>query len=259
MGVVALAATVLSLVVAVPANAGTLVATGQRCGLATLIYVRGSLEAAGSGSMYGGRVYQSGGIGQRLVNFGLAVDNDQLIPVYQEALNYPAAVWSADGTNYVNSVAIGVSRLRAEIEDIATTCPHTNILLAGYSQGAHVIGDVIDSTTSTQLSSNAKSKIAAVALWGDPTYVPGESWDAAGNPSARGRFWRNTHAFSQYVGTKWTENGPTSISRVVSYCLAGDAWCQAAYPGGQTIHESYNTTSGWAFMRQFLIDSDRHQ
>lgn len=254
----AISATLTGLV-AGPAQAGTLTATGDRCGPATLIYVRGTSEPAGSGSRFGGRIYQSGGIGNMLVNFGLAVDNDQQIPVYQEALNYPATALNPATLNYyTSSVSTGVVRLRAEIEDIAATCPYTNILLAGYSQGAHVIGDVIDKTNGTQLSANAKAHITAVALWADPTYKQQEAWDAAGNGLYDGYFIRSSGAFSPYTATIWPVNAtsPQTVSTVRSYCKSGDEWCQSAFPDGGSIHASYNTTSGWAFMRQFLISQD---
>jgi hypothetical protein len=223
-----------------------------------LIYVRGTGEAAGVGSANGGRTYQYGGAGQVIGTQGFegAMLADSMIPTYEEAILYPAVAFTTQA-NYFQSEAVGVTQLRAEIENLVSTCgPAVNIQLAGYSQGAHVIGDVLDVTSPTQLSAAAKHSIGGVVLWGDPTYRPGEAWDATGNGTLPGFFGsRAAGAFAPYVRTVWPWNspGPYSTTTVRSYCTAGDAWCQHQWPAGQAIHQNYNTAAGWPFVSQFLI------
>jgi hypothetical protein len=145
----------------------------------------------------------------------------------------------------------------------AATCPYTNILLAGYSQGAQVIGNVLDNATTPQLSATAKAHIASVVFYGDPAYRPGEAWDADGDGTDTGLFERHAGAFSAYTAPIYAilgEDTPTYVTKIRSYCATGDAFCQGQYPLGQAIHASYGTASygnaGWAFMRYFLIDAD---
>lgn len=250
-----------ALAAAVPAFASANSDSGIRCGPATIVEARGTGEPAGVGSTNGGRTYSYNGLGPTLVSFAVAIGNDQEIPVHEEQLLYPAAVWNGVAAPYLSSVAAGVTNLRAEIEDIAATCPYTNILLAGYSQGAQVIGDVLDNQTSPQLSNAAKQHITSVVFYGDPSYRPGEAWDAAGSGTGGGMFQRHAGAFSGYTAYMYatpTSPGPTWVSKIRSYCATGDEFCQNAWPAGDSIHHSYSSTTygnaGWAFMRNFLID-----
>ncbi|MBE3078916.1 cutinase family protein [Clavibacter michiganensis subsp. michiganensis] len=97
---------------------------------------------------------------------------EQNIPVYIEALRYPAVIYP-DLTNdgYIESERDGVIALRGEINSLATDCPDTTIQLAGYSQGAHIIGDVLSDRT--QLSVVARQNLDGVVLFGDPAYRAG--------------------------------------------------------------------------------------
>lgn len=114
--------------------------------------------------------------------------------------------------NYSGSVADGVSRLRSDVADFQSTCgDDTNIVLAGYSQGAHVIGDFLSGA-----SDATRSGIAFVGLFGDPKFH-------AGSVVARGDTTENgiLEARIPYV--------PSSMAnRTLSFCEAtggGDAIC----------------------------------
>lgn len=255
---------IFSSLIAAPAFAATASPNyydaGVMCNF-TMIFVRGSGEAAGVGSAHSGRTYQYGGTGTMLSS-GLetAVLNDAEIPVYTEAINYPASVYDPQTLGYPGSENTGRTNLRAELDYLVSTCPNVDILLAGYSQGAQVIGDVLDGSAPNPLPASIRSHITAVALWGDPSYRAGQGWDAQSTTvaPANGIFVRNSGAFSGYLASVWPVTSPTPIviPTVKSYCLTGDAFCQSQYPLGQTVHASYNTTAGWAWMRQFLIDED---
>ena len=45
--------------------------------------------------------------------------------------------------NYAASAADGVEKVRARIDEVSAVCPQTAFALAGFSQGAHVAGDVL--------------------------------------------------------------------------------------------------------------------
>lgn len=53
-----------------------------------------------------------------------------------EAIDYPA-----DLNDYVASVINGTSAVKKQVTAYVERCPRSKIVLLGYSQGAHVIGD----------------------------------------------------------------------------------------------------------------------
>ena len=246
---------------AAPAEASTNIISAYRCGPATIINVRGTNETAGTGTSNGGRTYQFGGAGQTLQTLRGIYRADQNIPVYEEALNYPAAVWGvAPYLPFIASVHQGAVTLRAEIEDLAASCPTTNILLAGYSQGAQVIGDVLDYQSSPQLSANAKSHVVSIVLFGDSSYRPDPAIMAPGDGTNGGLFVRNVGAFRDWnTRIAYSPTGGTyTVSKIRSYCWPGDQFCQAAGPSGSAIHASYGAPAtaqaGWTFLSEPLYD-----
>ena len=90
-------------------------------------------------------------------------------------------------------------------------------MLSGYSQGAHVISDVLHG-----LSSNLRKRIAVVVLFADPVFDPLDnslvqlgSWD----PS-----WAGTLINFRLGKIK----GANSQFPVYTYCSDGDAVCQGS-------------------------------
>lgn len=69
----------------------------------------------------------------------------------------------------------------AQIELAVKACPNQRLVLAGYSQGAWVLGDVLG-----RLSLQAQQRIAAVALFGDPLFVRSPPTTVGGAPSRVG-------------------------------------------------------------------------
>ncbi|GAA6008303.1 uncharacterized protein JCM10292_005525 [Rhodotorula paludigena] len=153
-----------------------------------------------------------------------------------EAIDYPATL-----ANYQSSQRQGVTAMGAAIDAFAKRCPASKMVLMGYSQGAHVIGDVIcDSpTVSTrsgssrfglvrrskrsassalshvkrQLASPAASQIVAIIQMGDPAFVAGEPFDV-GSSRKNGIFpRRDTRCFEPFA------------SRMQSFCDRGDTFC----------------------------------
>lgn len=68
----------------------------------------------------------------------------------------------------------GRRSLKAKVAAYVKNCPKTRIILLGYSQGAHVVGDAIVA----DLSKATRKHISAVGLFGDPRF----------NPDLRGSF-----------------------------------------------------------------------
>jgi len=93
--------------------------------------------------------------------------------VTARALDYPAiSVSDSFGLvllngEYDESVQAGVLSLRFAIDEISTSCPDTQIVLVGYSQGAQVIKVTMENTV-------PDVRIAAVGLLADPTREPSQ-------------------------------------------------------------------------------------
>lgn len=221
-------ATVGAQSLAAPASATSSTAT---CASVITIVARGSNEAAGTGGTT--NVYSSGGLG-RMSGVASRVTSGTTKSVRTVGLKYPAAI-IAWGDNYVSSLLTGRSRLAAELNRLATLCPGSRTVLIGYSQGAHVIGDVTSNSNPNGLTSAAKSRIAAVYVTGDPTRRVGESHNR-GDLTATG-FW-GPRGQGQMSGLS---------TRILSYCYSGDYFCdhlgRAAYDQAMAIHGSYNNST----------------
>jgi outer membrane protein assembly factor BamB len=97
-------------------------------------------------------------------------------------LTYEArAIFPLDVDALLRSASSGEDLAVAQIELAVKACPNQRLVLAGYSQGAWVLGDVLG-----RLSLQAQQRIAAVALFGDPLFVPSPPTTVGGAPSRVG-------------------------------------------------------------------------
>ena len=114
------------------------------------------------------------------------------------------------------------------------------------------------------LSSGARASIKSVMLFGDPSYRPGEAWDAAGNGTGHGLFEKPSGQFAGSVRYVWlppSYNVYGPVTNVRSYCFTGDMFCQTN-AAGSAIHGSYGTsvagsmamTDAWAFTFNSILD-----
>ena len=154
-------------------------------------------------------------------------------------LDYPAnEVSTIPGkAEYFHSKDKGVEALTFQL----TTDPcanKTRYVLAGYSQGAHVIGDVLAGNSGKKL----RKRIVAVALFADPVFDPLDndltqlgSWD----PSWAGVL--ITVGAHKLIGAG--SNYP-----VYTYCHSGDAVCQ-----GSSRHYETGT---WAFRHDRALSDE---
>ena len=93
---------------------------------------------------------------------------DKLSETY---INYPADL-AIKGTSYRKSVEYGVSKAIATIEDAQARCSDSKVILAGFSQGAEVSGDVATLIGNKQTSIDPDF-IASVLLFSDPKRADG--------------------------------------------------------------------------------------
>lgn len=75
-------------------------------------------------------------------------------------------VSGAAGERYLASVELGRAEARVAVDELLVACPDQHLVLAGYSQGAHVIGEALFDLPAEHLD-----RVAFVALFGDPTLL----------------------------------------------------------------------------------------
>ena len=173
---------------------GTPVANAVACNDVQVVFARGTKEAPGIGR-----------VGEAFVNDLRNLMGGRSLGVY--AVNYPASydfLAAADGANDAS----------AYIQNVASSCPNTNLVLGGYSQGAAII-DVLAAVPfpvigfNNPLPATVADRIAALAVFG--------------NPSTR-------------IGIPLTSS-PVYGSRSIDLCNPGDPICS---PGDDVpAHRSY--------------------
>ncbi|WIM92790.1 cutinase family protein [Actinoplanes oblitus] len=220
LGGVVAAVTAGALVVVQNSFAATIPGAGPRagtraaaaCGDVRIIVTRASTEAPGTGI---------------IGSLATAVTRASKQTVTTEATDYPALL-----NPYPPSVAAGTRALTKQLTDTATGCPATKLVLMGYSQGAHVIGDVLAGTgqvagftRADAIGTEIADRVVAVILMGDPRFVPGKVFNA-GTSRTRGLFPRGADASLDAFA-----------DRTRSFCDTGDTFCA----GGQSVavHLSY--------------------
>ncbi|MGQ4597779.1 cutinase family protein [Nocardia sp. R6R-6] len=149
---------------------------------------------------------------------------------------------------YSESVAGGLARLRIMAATVADTCPNTRFAVVGYSQGAH-IASMFAQEIGHGRGILPAEKVAAVALFGDPTRNPGASLF----PGAPGKTTPDATpgtSGGRLVSLAALAQAPASgggigperdravdfgalTGRVASFCTAGDLACDA--PDGAPI------------------------
>ncbi|GLX99896.1 cutinase family protein [Actinoplanes sp. NBRC 101535] len=173
----------------------------NECADVQLLGARGTTERPGFGVLIGP-------LADRIVS-------DLPQTVRATPVDYPA------NFNYNASVRQGVTDLTEKMEDTAAACPQTTFVLAGYSQGADVVGDAITG----ELSDELVGKISSVILFGDPTFTAGEDFNVTdGNRSG---------IFARRAGSL-----DAVADRTRSFCNRNDRFCQ----GGTSLaaHLDYN-------------------
>lgn len=142
------------------------------------------------------------------------------------------------GGKYMMSVDAGTAALSGLLaQELNRPCvaeAKTRVVLAGYSQGAHVIGDTLE-----RLPSTLRSRVTRVVLFGDPRFAGG----AAEKP---------VHLRSSYVATDTGALGAREPTLggyfIYSFCRALDPICQGVKSlPDLSAHAAYTTYEAqWA-------------
>ena len=134
-------------------------AAAAPCPDVQIVFARGTFEPPGVG-----------GVGQAFVDSLTSKVGGKSVDVYP--VNYPASLDFA-------TAADGIIDARSKVQDVATTCPNTKIVLGGFSQGAAVAGYItadgvppgftLPQGITGPMPAEVANHVSAVALFGKPS------------------------------------------------------------------------------------------
>jgi cutinase len=185
------------------APAAAPMASAAPCPDVEVVFARGTFAPPGLG-----------GIGDDFVNAVRAKVGAKSVGTY--AVVYPAS------TNFPTAVD-GIRDAANHVEDMATTCPDTKMVLGGYSQGAAVIGFVTANVVPggvdpaevpKPMPASVADHVAAVALLGTPDTK-----------------------FMDTIGQPPVTVGPLYAGKAIQLCAPGDPICSDGDDGA--AHTSY--------------------
>ncbi|HMG21352.1 MAG TPA: cutinase family protein [Kofleriaceae bacterium] len=184
------------------------------CADVAIITARASTEAPGEGI--------TGDVVDQII-----ATSDQNIT--RASVNYPATL-----NNYNNSSLAGINALKTQLTTEVQNCPNEKIVLAGYSQGAHVVLDVLGGgqggslgTATAPVAANISSHVTAVVTFGDPRHVPNQAFNL-GTSTRNGRFPRSNTQL---------QNLGTFASRIHAWCDRNDTFCDSGF--STNVHLTY--------------------
>lgn len=136
------------------------------------------------------------------------------------AVDYPATIISSS-SSYPESVTDGINDAKAKVEAYVDACGSSSrIVLLGFSQGGNVMTDLLAGGVDKPdpLTADYAQYIVGVAVFGDPTFTHGQSFDAGSDTSDDGVFARSEGGDSLAL-----LNTYASVLR--SYCDDNDLFC----------------------------------
>ena len=183
------------------------VASAQPCPDVDVVFARGTGEPPGVG-----------GVGQAFVDALRPQVGARSLDVYP--VNYQASSDFSDRIQFAQSVVEGIKDAGGHIESTAAQCPHTRIVLGGYSQGAAVAGFV----TSASIPEGIPAEYVAFL----PKPMPPE---VANHVAAVTLFGKPSAQWLQSFGAPAISIGPLYASKTIDLCAPGDSICDGD-PGG---------------------------
>ncbi|KAI0016756.1 Alpha/Beta hydrolase protein [Xylariomycetidae sp. FL0641] len=155
-----------------------------------------------------------------------------------DSCDYEDIVFNADlDADYCSSVHEGGVNGVSQIKAYNKKCPDATLIVSGYSQGAHIVGDVLgggggtffngcvaEPTEAVEADSDAGKKIAAAMAFGDVRHTAGQSYNVLGGASASGLYPRSgdqlsvLNTFSDVLHNYCQEQDPI--------CAGGDVVAQ---------------------------------
>ncbi|MBB3035847.1 cutinase family protein [Hoyosella altamirensis] len=206
---------------------------GADCEPLYVLATRGSNEPPQDGAViYEDPVYPAGvetsGMGPLLNEFHEALTQELTARGEAEpsgfGVAYPAVRvgegWFRYPTHYRDSVAEGAESLRESLQQINALCTdgETEVVLAGVSQGADVINQVLGEEVSN--GSDDLRNVTTVVLFGDPSRSSDQSAVHVG--ATRGEGFFRMFPMVGEMQDEWMRNHPGAV---ISLCIPGDNVC----------------------------------
>lgn len=130
---------------------------------------------------------------------------------------------------YCVGVNEGIANGWSQITAYNTRCPDSKLVLSGYSQGAHIVGDILvggggtifenctqDDTPSLPPNTPIGQAIAAVVTFGDPRHVANQPFNYLDGAAYSGRWPRDSQQLA---------NAAAFAGIWRDYCHAADPTC----------------------------------
>jgi hypothetical protein len=195
-------------------------ASAQSCPDVEVVFARGTSEAPGVGM-----------VGQSFVNSVQSQVGNRSVAVYP--VNYEASSDFGNRLEFVRSVVDGVRDAAIHVQDTATNCPNTRIVLGGYSQGAVVSGYA----TANDLPRRDIPADLVQYAWYAPKPMP---LSVANHVAALVLFGKPSSQFMSEIGAPPIPIGPAYAPKTIEMCVPDDTICNGAAGGGPTIaHITY--------------------
>lgn len=158
----------------------------------------------------------------------------QIINASTQTITRASVTYPATLTNYNSSSLQGINALKTQLTTAVQSCPSQKIVLAGYSQGAHVVLDVLGGgqggslgAATAPIAASIASHVVAVVTFGDPRHVTNQAFDL-GTSTRNGLFPRSTTQLQVLGGF---------ASKIDAWCDANDTFCSS---GNSTqVHLTY--------------------
>ncbi|TKA23335.1 hypothetical protein B0A50_07543 [Salinomyces thailandicus] len=224
--------------------------------LAPLLFAaKGLTQSTGSGSCTDVHIFLVKGWNEQYPGRQGALQEAICADLSDQSCDYEdVQYYNLEGSDYCPAIQEGDSAGKQAITNYAARCPDSTLVVSGYSQGAHVVGDILAGGGGTydgacasfaplDTSSDASCNIGAALLFGDPRHVADQSYDVLDGS----------------VGTGESPRTPAQISRLNYYADRLRSWCQIDDPacalnsGSNSIdaHTNYfdlytNDAASWA-------------
>ncbi len=205
------------------------------------------IGAAGSGQRDGAKLAVNDGMGDVVYQTYQQVRTTVVASgrtITAEAVRYPAAPVPLEGgiggwLDFLGSVDEGTDATAEQFEAFTERCPHTLVVLAGYSQGAMIVHrNLYDIADHPQL--------AAALLIADGDRLPSDTTIKMGSTAyapGLGKGVAQEHSF--LASTNTSPLPPAVGARTISVCDVGDPVCDydpdsdKVSPAGVAIHTAY--------------------
>ncbi len=176
--------------------------------------VRGSGEKKSDWSGYGHTIWDVRNTALAQVPGATAEEvNYPAIPVVYPSAKHLLSFLNYINTQYHTSEITGIKNLTKAVNAFISECPTSYVVMAGYSQGAQVVGD----TFLSHMTAAQQARVAGIAMLGDADFNGHSPVDIGSYSPGLSGVWAFDHS-KRHVAAALR-------GRIASYCTQGDPIC----------------------------------